>query len=367
MNKQYPTYIVKETPRNTQQNEEPLNKRFIITHDQTKLSYKDIQQTQQKNEQSKNKQLLQKEYDTKCITYTDQYYSFLINQMLSRFAALESASQAATAQPLFKMLRGVTKKFMFNELEVLFFLHIIESQKWRFDDDPLIQNFIQYFKQDFLCNSEIYNLEAYKKLLLFLVCCGYTIKCFFNEQNDQDILLITEHIQSYCKEDFKKFIENWRQTYMNGALRTAPRIINKLFCKLMKMPRDGKQQDLQLDYNALVDSIIQLSPPYLSNDNKTQKKIDKLQNKEEQQQLEIQQDQQIQPINLQQNQQLQFSAQFILPFQSNQPNLNLFNSFQLNNSDFLDPFKQSDGLFVSNIKQEESQSQLIKSTNVFKK
>lgn len=28
---------------------------------------------------------------------------------------------------------------------------------------------------------------------------------------------------------------------MNGALRTAPRIINKLFCKLMKMPKDGKQ------------------------------------------------------------------------------------------------------------------------------
>lgn len=30
-------------------------------------------------------------------------------------------------------------------------------------------------------------MEGYKKLLLFLICCGYTIKCFFNESNDLDI------------------------------------------------------------------------------------------------------------------------------------------------------------------------------------
>ena len=61
--------------------------------------------------------------------------------MLSRFALLETASQAATAYPLFKMLRGITKKFMFNELEIIFFLNTIESQNWRFDEDPLIGEF----------------------------------------------------------------------------------------------------------------------------------------------------------------------------------------------------------------------------------
>jgi hypothetical protein len=50
------------------------------------------------------------------------------------------------------MLRGIAKKFMFNELEIVFFLNTIESQKWRFDEDPLIAEFTKHFKKDFLSN-----------------------------------------------------------------------------------------------------------------------------------------------------------------------------------------------------------------------
>lgn len=47
--------------------------------------------------------------------------------MLSRFSQTDGSSNIATHFPLFKMLRGVTKKFMFNELEIIFFLHTIEE------------------------------------------------------------------------------------------------------------------------------------------------------------------------------------------------------------------------------------------------
>ncbi|CAK72948.1 unnamed protein product (macronuclear) [Paramecium tetraurelia] len=252
-------------------------------------------------EQRKPKQVLQKEYDSRSIRYANEDYSYLANLLLSRFSQLDAAAAIATQYPLFKMLRGVTKKFMFNELEIIFFLHTIEEQKWRYDDQ-LISDFSAYFKQDFLSNQENQNVEGFKKLLLFLICCGYTIKCFFNDSNDQEIILITDHIQQYCQKDFKKsLMDLWRQKYMNCSLKIVPRVLNKLYNKLMRIPKDGKQE-FQQDYNALVDQIIQISPAYNSQEGK--------QIKQEAKPVQ-QQPQQQPPINFSQQTQQSYQPQFM--------------------------------------------------------
>ncbi|CAD8080837.1 unnamed protein product [Paramecium sonneborni] len=218
-------------------------------------------------DERKPKQVLLKEYDVKSIRYANEDYSYLANLLLSRFSQQEAAIPIATQYPLFKILRGVTKKFMFNELEIIFFLHIIQEQKWRYDDQ-IIQDFQPYFKQDFLSSQENQNIEGFKQLLLFLICCGYTIKCFFNDPCDLEIIQITDHIQQYCQKDFKKILlDQWRQKNMNSQLKIVPRNINKLYNKLMRMPKDGKQE-FQQDYNALVDQIIQISPAYHNQEEK---------------------------------------------------------------------------------------------------
>ncbi|CAD8061357.1 unnamed protein product [Paramecium primaurelia] len=285
----------------------------------------------QEVEQRKSKQVLQKEYDARSIRYANEDYSYLANVLLSRFSQLDAASTIATQYPLFKMLRGVTKKFMFNELEIIFFLHTIEEQKWRYDDQ-LISDFQAYFKQDFLSNQENQNVEGFKKLLLFLICCGYTIKCFFNDSNDQEIILITDHIQQYCQKDFKKqLLELWRQKYMNCSLKIVPRVLNKLYNKLMRLPKDGKQE-LQQDYNALVDQIIQISPAYNSQDGKQIKQEAKPIQQQPQQQPSINYSQQPYQPQFMGNSGFSMNFSQLQNPQQNQP------FFQgISSSDFMDP------------------------------
>ncbi|CAD8162206.1 unnamed protein product [Paramecium pentaurelia] len=307
-------------------------------------------------EQRKPKQVLQKEYDSRSIRYANEDYSYLANLLLSRFSQLDTAASIATQYPLFKMLRGVTKKFMFNELEIIFFLHTIEDQKWRYDDQ-LISDFQPYFKQDFLSNQENQNVEGFKKLLLFLICCGYTIKCFFNDSNDQEIILITDHIQQYCQKDFKKsLLELWRQKYMNCSLKIVPRVLNKLYNKLIRIPKDGKQE-FQQDYNALVDQIIQISPAYNSQEGKFIKQevkpIQQQQQQYQQPQPTITFSQQTQQSYQQQVQMnnsgiyMQYSQSQMAPQQTQQLFIQTQASF--NNQDFLDS-NINENLFLNSTK-----------------
>ncbi|CAK86104.1 unnamed protein product (macronuclear) [Paramecium tetraurelia] len=274
------------------------------------------------------------------------------NLLLSRFSQLDTAASIATQYPLFKMLRGVAKKFMFNELEIIFFLHTIEEQKWRYEDQ-LISDFQPYFKSDFLSNQENQNVEGFKKLLLFLICCGYTIKCFFNDSNDQEIILITDHIQQYCQRDFKKqLLDLWRQKHLNCALKIVPRVLNKLYNKLMRIQKDGKQE-FQQDYNALVDQIIQISPAYNNQEGKQIKQeVKPIQQQQHQYQPPLTFSQQTQQSIQQQafmnasGLYMQFSQSQNLPQQQGQQN---YLQTPLNNQEFCDS-NINENLFLNSTK-----------------
>ena len=51
--------------------------------------------------------------------------------------------------PLYKILRGIVKKFMLNELEIIFFLHIIQDCGWNYHNE-LVTSFEKEFNCDFL-------------------------------------------------------------------------------------------------------------------------------------------------------------------------------------------------------------------------
>jgi len=56
---------------------------------------------------------------------------------LRRIAHEKSAADIACKYPLFKMLRFITKKFMLNELEIIFFAYILDENNWDIKDKRL--------------------------------------------------------------------------------------------------------------------------------------------------------------------------------------------------------------------------------------
>jgi hypothetical protein len=94
---------------------------------------------------------------------------------------------------------------MLNELEIIFYLHMIEETKWNYKDN-LIKDFLIHFNLDFLpvVASEVKNEEEYSRLLVYLVFCAYTMKNYLNENTD--VSLINAHIQSFMKIEYYKII-----------------------------------------------------------------------------------------------------------------------------------------------------------------
>jgi hypothetical protein len=82
---------------------------------------------------------------------------------------------------------------MLNELEIIFFLHIIEETKWNFQD-PLIADFTPNFNFDFLnIIHEVQEQSEYQKLILYLLCCAYAIKGYLNESTDVHFINVHLH------------------------------------------------------------------------------------------------------------------------------------------------------------------------------
>jgi len=76
------------------------------------------------------------------------------------------------------MLRAVSKKFLFNELEIVFFAYILDENEWKYADD----NIKKYANglTDFLSITEVSDMREYKCLLLYLVLNAYAVKYYLN-------------------------------------------------------------------------------------------------------------------------------------------------------------------------------------------
>lgn len=83
------------------------------------------------------------------------------------------------------MIRSIIKKFLFNELEVIYFGYILEETKWKIDDIELRKH--AYFMIDFLNITEVNDLLEYKSVLLFLILTAYGVKAYLNEESETKV------------------------------------------------------------------------------------------------------------------------------------------------------------------------------------
>lgn len=78
-----------------------------------------------------------KDYDSANFKYTSDNFTFQANQFLKRIASENHAARVASKYPLFKMLRSIAKKFLMNELEIIFFAYILRENNWKIDDEKI--------------------------------------------------------------------------------------------------------------------------------------------------------------------------------------------------------------------------------------
>lgn len=165
----------------------------------------------------------------------------------------------------------MVKIFLFNELEVLFFGYILEENNWAISDKLVRQQ--AFTIKDFLNISDIIDPLEYKSILLYLILNAYAVKSYLNDQNDMN--MINYHITQLIP-NISEIFKGWSQEYVQKSLQVKPKILNQMFRRLIQKFSENDSQDHVQDYNALVDAIISISPPY--NSEKQQPEKDKEQN-----------------------------------------------------------------------------------------
>lgn len=132
--------------------------------------------------------------------------------------------------PLLRLLSEIAKDLLMNELEVVGWSVYLDRFVWGSDPANLHQ------------------------LLQF---SGLAVKCYF----DSDVDVITAHIKRKAHRLYDQF-EAWK-SLNEGNMKILPKEMNSKFRKLNAFP-DPADLAALLDYNYIVDEILQLSPPYNS-------------------------------------------------------------------------------------------------------
>ncbi|KAL4499276.1 hypothetical protein ABPG72_006862 [Tetrahymena utriculariae] len=212
--------------------------------------------TTQKENEKNNQQNLLKEFDAMQFRYSNEEYSHQINRFCKRIASEKHAQEIACKFPLYKMIRAIIKKFLFNELELIFFGYVLEESKWKVDDIEVRKQ--AYFMNDFLNITEVKDVLDYKSVLLYLILMAYAVKFYLNDE--QEMRVFNQHMHTIVK-DFSQLFQYWSKIYGTTALKIIPKSLNRVYRNLSRRPNEQNKK-LHEDYNALVDAIIQISPPY---------------------------------------------------------------------------------------------------------
>jgi hypothetical protein len=109
-----------------------------------------------------------------------------------------------------------------------------------------------------------YSIESleYKSLILYLMVTGYTVKYYLNEDHE-DFLEDTNKIVP----NFKPIFENWVKKHANVASKINLKMLNRVYKDFYMNLRTSA-----VDFNMMVDSIIQISPAYNSEKDKGKEK-----------------------------------------------------------------------------------------------
>lgn len=130
--------------------------------------------------------------------------------------------------PLLRLLSEIAKDLLMNELEVVGWSVYLDRFVWGSDPANLHQ------------------------LLHF---AGLAVKCYF----DSEVDVIKAHVRRKNRRLYEQF-EAWK-SLNEGNMKILPKEMNDKFRKLNAFP-DPVDIAALLDYNYIVDEILQLSPPY---------------------------------------------------------------------------------------------------------
>ena len=111
--------------------------------------------------------------------------------------------------PLYKMIKSISKKFIFNELEIVFFAYILEEYEWHIKDEKLRHN--SFNMVDFLNINEAKDVLEYKSVLLFLLLNAYAVKFYLNCQEDMDAF--KKHMEQVVGPNFNELFSYWSKNY----------------------------------------------------------------------------------------------------------------------------------------------------------
>lgn len=104
--------------------------------------------------------------------------------------------------------------------------------------------------QDIIYYS-IDNLD-YKRIILYLMVTAFTVKFYLNEST----LDILEEATKRCP-NFKQIFQSWNKKHSIIITKINPRTLNLVYKKMYSNIKED-----QLDFNIMVDAIIQISPAY---------------------------------------------------------------------------------------------------------
>lgn len=151
-------------------------------------------------------------------------------------------------------------------MELIFFGYVLEEGKWKVDDIEMRKQ--AYFMKDFLNITEVKDLLEYKSVLLYLILTAYGVKHYLNEESDLQVF--TFHVNTLVR-DFSNLFAYWSKNNASSSFKIVPKVLNRVYRSLTRRPSDQAKKQHE-DYNALVDAIIQISPPY--NNEKTEASSD---------------------------------------------------------------------------------------------
>jgi hypothetical protein len=163
--------------------------------------------------------------------YEEEGVNQLTHQFLSRISKKKIRENAQLNKtPLMQYLSNACKIMMLNEFEISAWAVWLDS--FKLDDDP------DYNVEDYILNTAFY------------------IKMTLN--NDD---YLSEMFQSYFNWYMYNFINRFNEWLKGKAYQFNPIVVNKKFKDLNKPYNQAEEKDF-LDYNHLVDDILQISPPY---------------------------------------------------------------------------------------------------------
>ena len=102
----------------------------------------------------------------------------------------------------------------------------------------------------------------YRCLILYLMVCAYTVKFYLNEEHGEFL----DDANRVCP-NFKIIFESWVKKHATITSKVNLRMLNRVYKELYNNLRFSA-----VDFNMMVDSIIQISPAYTSDREKPREK-----------------------------------------------------------------------------------------------